>query len=149
MSRILHGCLPSFSWPPAAFNTVSAHGSWHHQYSARLFSSCRFSQRSPQGISGEPQPTWDLLVPLTPVSLRLTPLTLWITLRCLQVKSESASIVRYWQAATTSQHAVGFWKQRKPSREWIKTTSKIIFIWTSLGTFTVWLTIDCQAERYT
>lgn len=47
--------------------------------------SCRFSQRSPQGISGEPLPTWDLLVPLTPVSLRLTPATLWITLRCLQV----------------------------------------------------------------
>lgn len=61
--------------------------------------SCRVSQRSPQGISGEPLPTWDLLVPLTPVSLRLTPVTLWITLQCLQVW-----ICRHSQTLTGSYH---------------------------------------------
>lgn len=96
--------LSFFSSPPAEFNTDSAHGSWHHQYSARLFPSCRFSQRSPRGISGEPLPTWDLLVPLTPVSLRLTPVTLWIMLQCLQVW-----ICPHCQTLTGSLHAVGFY----------------------------------------
>lgn len=63
------------------------------------FPSCRFSQRSPRGISGEPLSTWDLLVPLTPVSLRLTPVTLWIMLQCLQVW-----IRRHSQTLTGSYH---------------------------------------------
>lgn len=57
----------------------------NHQNSRCSFPTCPFSQRSPWGIAGESFPTWDLLVLLTPVSLRLTPVTPQITLRCLRV----------------------------------------------------------------
>lgn len=125
INSILHERLASFFWPPAAFSTVS-----HHQYSSHLFPSCRFSQRSPWGSSGEPLPTWDLLVPLTPVSLRLTPVTLWITLRCLQVWiwRRSHILTGSYRWPTCS----GLFKnKRKTSRERIKSiTTKIIFIQT-------------------
>lgn len=83
-------------------STVSAHAHCISIQRAAPFL-LSLSQSSPWGISAEPLLSWGLLGPLIPVSLGLTPVTLWITLQCPQVCICCYS--RQWQAATAGKNA--------------------------------------------